>query len=415
MIKFYKFYKQDSTRQAKRIDKYYKRILDSPWRANHSNEKLAGKFARRGIVMPNAIATDSPSHELQKWLRVLNDSSTTDSLKNLAVAKVKALVVENAKGCPGFQYLFEKYQTGDSVKWQSLSAQVPGLDSLHALFNSSPEQLFVIAEKKVMEFVKDNEAFGKFGEQIAQADAFKSLPDQYRQQYELYTDTTFLLEQAKVKATTALTEHLFQKAEKIQAAQRKVSKLLSKYRAFDNSNDLSNAVRQTSMKGKAFWEHLVIGGNFNVVSTSPVSMDISPKLGIKITTRFVVGAGMNYRCTFGDSIKNSYYISPRNTSFKTFASYEVIKSFFAYAEWERSGIHMNSNDKNSKVWKDNYFIGAGKKFLIHPKLYLTLTGLYNLNSEEKNPVHPRRFQVRMGFQFSELATRKKKVFYDPNR
>jgi hypothetical protein len=76
---------------------------------------------------------------------------------------------------------------------------------------------------------------------------------------------------------------------------------------------------------------------------------------------------------------------------------------------------MKTDDHIKKQWKSNYFIGAGKKFLVHPKLYLTTTLLYNLNNDTKNPVHPRRFQVKVGFQLSELATRKKKIYYNPNR
>jgi hypothetical protein len=151
------------------------------------------------------------------------------------------------------------------------------------------------------------------------------------------------------------------------------------------------------------------------VSTHPLSIDFSPQLGYKFNTRFFVGVGMNYRTTFGDSIKNSYYVSPSNTSYKAFISYDVIKAFYAFGEWEKSGIAKSSNDKTSKQWKDNYFIGIGKRFLVLPKLYFTMTVLYNLNGEDHNPVHPNRFQVRTGFQLSEAALAKKKSYYHPNR
>jgi len=119
--------------------------------------------------------------------------------------------------------------------------------------------------------------------------------------------------------------------------------------------------------------------------------------------------------SFADSIKSQWYISPKNSAYKIFVNYDVIKGFFAYGELERSGISLKSNDKSAKTWKNNYFFGAGKKFLVHPKLYMTTTFLYNLNDEIHNPVHPRRFQVKIGFQTSELMTRKKKIYYNPNR
>jgi hypothetical protein len=190
---------------------------------------------------------------------------------------------------------------------------------------------------------------------------------------------------------------------------------MSKYREFSSSTDLSDAVKHTSLKGTSLRERLVIGGHFNIVSTKPVSIYFSPQLGYKFNTRFLMGVGMSYRCTFGDSIKNSYYISPTNTSYKAFVSYDAFKAFYAFGEWEKSGIERTSNDKTSKQWKNNYFIGIGKRFLVLPKLYCTMTVLYNLNNEDQNPVHPNRFQVRTGFQLSELAMAKKKPYYHPNR
>lgn len=87
---------------------------------------------------------------------------------------------------------------------------------------------------------------------------------------------------------------------------------------------------------------------------------------------------MNFRYIYSDIIKNKFYISPKNTSYKGFVNYDVIKGFFAYGEWEKSGIKKSKNDKSSKTWKDNYFIGIEKKFLVHPKLYLTVAALYTV-------------------------------------
>lgn len=152
-----------------------------------------------------------------------------------------------------------------------------------------------------------------------------------------------------------------------------------------------------------------------MISTDPVSLDISPQLGYKFTTRFNVGIAASYRYTFNDSIKHGWYVSPTNTAFRMFTNYDVIKGFFATAEWELAGIKSSKNDQLQKQWVNNYFVGGGKKFLIHPKVYMTLIALYNLNGSDDNPSYPRRFQIRVGFQLSELATRKKKIYYDPNR
>ncbi len=417
LTKFYKYYKKDSTQYVRAQEKHYKKTFDSTYRANRKQDKIRRQLVKKGISLPDdqLSKADTLTKQLNHWYSIMKDPTSSDSIKHAAKEKIKDLAIEKAKQHPGFQHLMDKYQlTGDTLDWKTVAQQVPGMDTLSGVFNSSPKELFSIAEEHSTKQIE--QYAGKLlGNEFSEVDKLKDLPDHYKKEYEQYMDRDKLKEEGKQKVVEEATDQFVEHADKLQGAQAKMSKLLSKYREFSNSNDLSDAVKHTSMKGKTFFEHLLIGGNFNVVSTEPFSIDFSPMLGYKFTTKLSVGIGMNFRYTYVDSIKNKFYVSPANTSYKAFVNYDVIKGFFAYGEWEKSGIKMNSNDKSNKTWKDNYFIGVGKKFLIHPKLYLTTTALYNLNNEDNNPVHPRRFQMRIGFQVSELATRKKKIYYDPNR
>lgn len=418
LTKFYKFYKRDSAKHFRKQEKYYKKLLDSTYRADHKQERIRKRLARKGIMVPNNKLSqmDSLDAKLKQWYVVAKDSSASDSLRVEAKQKVKQLALQKASLYPGFQHLMEQYQlNGDSVNWQSVAAQVPGIDTLAGVFDSNPEQLFSMAENRAVSQFQKLTGAGTLSEEFAEAGKLKNLPGQYSKQYEQYTDQERLKEQGKDKAVGEALDYFATHVGKLQMSQAKVSKLLSKYRDISNSEDLSTAVKRTSMQGKTFWEHLVIGGNFNIVSTSPVSIDLSPLLGYKFTTRFSLGVGMNYRHTFRDSIKHNWYVSPVNTSFKGFANYGVFKGFFTYGEWERSRLSGKLNDHAKREWRNNYFVGIGKKILVHPKLYLNTTLLYNLNNEDKNPIHPRRFQIRFGFQLSELATRKERITYDPNR
>jgi hypothetical protein len=418
MMKYYKYYKKDSTHHSKKQEKKYKHTIDSTFKAERKDERLRKRMARKGIILPdNRLAkADETDKQLRYWHTVMKDSCSSDSTRKAAKLKVRELAIEKAKRHPGFQHLTDRYNiSGDTVNWQQIAQQVPGLDTLSEVFDSSPEQLFKVAEEQSIKQFSDFTGAGAVQKEFAEAEKLKSLPDQYKKEYEKYTDKDQLKKEGKDKAVNEAMDYFAAHPERIQAAQAKMGKLLSKYREFSNSADLKGAVKQTSMQGKTFFEHLVFGGNFNILSTDPVSVDLSPMLGYKFTTKFFIGVGMVYRHTFSDSIKNSWYVSPVNTGYKVFANYDVAKGFFAYTEWERSGIASKLNDKSKKEWKNNYFIGAGKKFLVHPKLYLVTTLLYNLNNEDHNPVHPRRFQVKVGFQLSELATRKKKIYYNPNR
>ncbi len=413
---YYKFYKQDSAKQAKKLDKIFKRELDSTYRANRKQEKLERQLTKRGIIITKKEMSygDSLDRELKKYWAITKDSTASDSAKQVAKGKVKEIALKQAEKYPEYLSALNQYQSGDSLSWEALASKVPGLDTLSGVFNSSPEEVFAMAEKTAEAMLTKASGAGRLGQQFADAEKVKQLPEQYMNEYKKYSDPEMLEKEAKQKAAAEAVKVFEEKAD-IGGAQKSISKLMSKYREFSGATDLSDAVKHTSLKGSPVRERLVIGGHFNIVSTHPLSIDFSPQLGYKFNTRFFVGVGVNYRTTFGDSIKTSYYVSPSNTSYKAFISYDVIKSFYAFGEWEKSGISRASNDKTSKQWKDNYFIGIGKRFLVLPKLYFTMAVLYNLNGEDQNPVHPYRFQVRTGFQLSEAALAKKKSYYHPNR
>ena len=373
-------------------------------------------MAKKGIASPGKCLSyqDSLDFELRRYWAITKDTTASDSIRHLAKGKVKEIAIKRAEQHPAYHDLLSKYQSGDSLRWETLVNRVSGFDTLSGVFDSSPQEVFAAAERAAESAVIRAGGVGALGVQFAKAEQLKQLPEQYMNEYKKYSDPEMMEKEAKQKAADEAVK-LFEENANIKGAQAHISKLMSKYRSFTNADDLSDAVKHTSLKGRTFKERLVVGGHFNLTSTHPLSIDFSPQLGYRFNTRFFVGIGMNYRTTFGDSIKNGYYVSPNNTSYKMLASYDLIRAFYGYAEWEKSGITINGNDKSSRTWKDNFFIGLGKKFLVHPKLYFTLTALYNLNNETKNPVHPDRFQIRMGFQLSELATRAKKVYYDPNR
>jgi hypothetical protein len=417
LVRYYKYYKKDSTHHIRKEDKRYRHILDSAYRSDAVQAKYLKQLREKGLPIPvdSQLRKDTLMLTMNRWYKVLRDSTTSDSVRQVAKQKVKALVVEKARQYPGFEHLMDRYQLqGDSIGWESLSHQIPGVDTLASIFNSSPDELFNTASQ---EAEKKMSSIGRelIGGEISQAEALTKLPGKYVDEYGKYLDRDSVKNEVRERAASQAAEYFAGHADKLQGAQARLSKLLSKYREFSNPDDLSSAVKRTSMDGKTFWEHLLVGGNFNIVSTTPVSVDFSPQLGYKFNTNFAVGLGMNYRFSFSDSIRNSWYVSPSNTSFKVFANYDVIKGFFAIGEWEKSGIKEKSNDKFINSWKDNYFLGVGRKFLVHPKVFLTVTALYNLNPDDNNPVYPRRFQVRTGFQLSELATRKKKTYYNVNR
>jgi hypothetical protein len=349
-------------------------------------------------------AIDSLQGELKKWYRIAKDTSSSDSLKAVGRSHVKRLATSIAMKDPKFQGLYEHYkQYGQKPELSMLNQEFPGLDSLSEFWDSSPEKLMQTVER-----VAEAQALDQVGgANVSSLDQMNGIDKQLDQ----FKDPKGAIEELKNKSILG-TEDLFAgQSSQLQAARTKVSGLMSKYREFTDSNDLTGAVKRTSLTGRTFKERIVFGGNFNVVSTDPISIDIAPIFGYRVNTGFVVGVGLNYRHTFGDSLKYKLYISPVIYSVRGFTNYNVYKNFFVTAEYERAGLKLKRSENQSIRWTNNYLIGVGRKFLIHPKVYLVMTALYNLKGEGADPSYPRHFQLRIGLQNTDLALRRKRIYY----
>jgi hypothetical protein len=255
---YYKFYKKDSAQHAKKLDKKFKRELDSAYRANRKQEKLERQLAEKGIILPRKEMSygDSLNRELKKYWAIAKDSTVSDSVRQVAKGKVKEIALKQAEQYPGYQNLMGKYQSGDSLSWEMLVKEVPGLDTLSGVFNSSPDELFATAEKTAEELLTKASGAGALGGQFAEAEKLKKLPKQYMNEYKKYSDPEMLEKEAKEKAAAEAVKVFEEKAD-IGGAQKSISKLMSKYREFSSATDLSDAVKHTSLKGSPLRERLL--------------------------------------------------------------------------------------------------------------------------------------------------------------
>ncbi len=468
MMKYYKYHKKDSAQHSKKKNKQARKELDSLRKAETKGKKLSEELTKRGIkddeqiayaeklqaevkqlkvVLKDSTASDSAKqvakrrmkeiskdkvnetlatkghpfkakfqesqklkNELKGYLSLAKDSCASDSVRKVARDKAKELALQQAMGNPTFKGLYEHYKQNEKKPdWEVIGQQVPGLDSLQEIFDSNPEELMQSAESLSSRTLMNESGLS---DMTQKTDAFNEVLEQQKK----LADPEYLSKEGQSKAKEEAMDHFAEHSDKLQGAQQKMGNLLGKYKEFTNSNELGDAVKRTSLEGKTFKERIVLGGNFNIVSTDPLAVDLAPLLGYRLNTKFFIGVSMNYRHTFSnvDSLKYNWYVSPSNTSFRIFTNYDLIRNFFAYAEWEVGAFKkQNTSMEIPKKWNSNYFIGLGKKILILPKLFMTVTALYNLNNEKRNPTHPQRFQMRIGFQTSDLAFRKKKVYYNP--
>lgn len=461
MLSYYKYYKKDSSKHFKKWSKAAKHYQDSLFKAELGLEKVKAGLAKGGItttqqwqyakqvqeqfskwkmVMKDSSSTaidrkqakeelkklgksklnkqlantplaslkryqidDKARQEINRWWAVMKDTASSDSLKKVAKDKVKSIAISQAMDNPKFRGLYQYYkQYGQKPDWQKLGSQVPGMDTLKSVFDSSPDHLIASVENIANEKMKSNTGMAGLSRQAGEM-------NKWRKQLNVFSNKDSLMKSGKAMAI----DHFANQKEALQAAQNKATNFLGKYREYFNKGDSTVGIKRTSLAGKTWRERIVVGGNFNVVSTSPFSLDLSPLAGYRFNTKFYAGIGFSYRQTFGDSLRYKLYISPTNTSARIFVNYDLIKNFFAYAEIEAAGLKVKNKEATAQEWRFNYFIGLGKKLLLHPKVFMTITAIYNLNSANNNPAYPQKFQIRIGFQTSDLAFRKKKFYYNP--
>ena len=326
------------------------------------------------------------------------DSATLDSLKTAGLQKAKAALPESGAlsemegqlqdftGGAGLSSL----KNGDSLKsyaGQYAQREVSGLE----------DRMGSVEELRPLH------------EQQKKLEDLQQMPEAYRKEYEQYTDQEALKEQGKGLAKEKATDFFAQHSEQLQAVQKKISRLQKKYSTVLNSNDLSTAVKRTSLKGRPLRERLFIGGNFHINTLDPLSLDVAPQVGYKFNKRFVVGVGGTYRKTFADTLKVTPAIPAETYGYKAFASYDVIKSFFVYGEYERMTREADvpNSDATATEWVDGLMLGIGRRFSIHPKMYMNVLVLYNFLHEPENPIYGRQWTLKFGFQLSELALLKR--------
>jgi hypothetical protein len=399
--KYHQFYERDSIRCQKLLRKKYRHAIDSAVRTVTAKERLIRRLARRGISTDRlSTGLDSLNSELVRWFSVLKDSSAVDSLKAIARETVRLLSLLKMNLDPRFLKLQQDFAAEPHSDWKKIAKDIPGLDTLKEVFDSNTETLFGLAEGQLSQRIAPKFPGMESRETVPSMEEIEGYKNELDIPGDDYRDKDQLRNKAKHKVMEKAINYLGEHGNELVTVQNKLNRLLRKYQQFSNSEDLSTAVKHTSLKGRTFFEHLLVGGNFNVISIRPVAIDLSPMIGYKFNRRVSTGIGANYRCTFADSIRNQRYISPGNRGLKVFLNYDLYRGLFAYAELERSGLSIKKIENAGKRCSNNYFIGVGKKILIHPKIYFTTVFTYNLNNSENNPFYPRRFQVKLGFQLS---------------
>ncbi len=399
--------------EKKRLKKYRKYLKKDSVRRNKvlQNVKAKGKQtalnegSKLNEHLPAAIEQDSSIAKdvSGKAIEVLNDSLRQSGIEvpqidstafDTAKEKVKGLANQKVKDELGMDV---PDITLDSTMVDQGKSELRGqLDELGQeelgvgltdvqLDSAGRAKLANDLEKRAEQELKNVDGFDQLGDkaELGKLDEYKGQLEQTRQQMQ----QNLARQQMKEKMASQAKEYISKNADKLQQVQSKMGELKKKYSYVPNSNDLSTAKKRTSLEDEPLGKRLVLGGNFNVTETSPVSIDLAPVIGYKINTLFEVGITGLYRAQF-NADRNGINAEDENTyGYSVFVNHMVFKNFFGYLEGENISRVKTLQDKTKREWDQTLLLGIGRKFNIAKWLEMQAIITYNFLHENQDGVY----------------------------
>lgn len=141
-------------------------------------------------------------------------------------------------------------------------------------------------------------------------------------------------------------------------------------------------------------DRLFFGGYFGLQFGSITLIDVSPLIGLNVSTNFAVGLGLTYQ--YYSEKYQSYSYSTNIFGGRGFARYYFIQNLFAQAEYEILNFEAPvSPIETERVNVHGLLVGGGYRQMIGERSFASIVVLWNLNeniySPYSNPV------IRMGF------------------
>lgn len=293
-------------------------------------------------------------------------------------------------------YINSPYLKGYTLQdLDSLSA-----DSLKAIAKNTFNNLDKLLEKELSK----REEMASFQMEMAKMKEFRNLPESYKKQFDQYSDKEYLQKEGVSKAVKEASKYLAEHQKELGEAQKQLTKLKKKYSSVPNSNDLSTATKRNSLKGKPFKERMVIGGNFQLVSTEPLIVDISPVLGYKIDKRFTIAVGATYRARLTEYPKNRIPPTGKDDltyGYRTFVDYTFWKGFYAHGEYERMSKEFEispQTDLYARKWVEAAMLGLGRSYTINQKVKGGVVLMYNFLQNNNEKIYTSPWVFRFGIE-----------------
>ena len=392
-LKYRQFFLKDSLKQSKRTLKEQS-ISKSKSAVRDSLEQVEG--VSEILELTELDSANITKRAKSKGKKQLKQTTGIDS--NI---KIDSTLVDQTKEA-GKEIVLENVKDDELIKENQDLLDIANIDSLKSL---SVDTVAVRAKDAAVargeEYLKNTDEFkaldgqdkdSPFGELTKQKEKLENAQEELRK--------AAAQNELKKQMTSKAKDYITKNSAQIQEVQSKMTDLKKKYSTVPNSNDLSTATKRTSLKGESFWKRMVLGGNFNITKTSPVTLDLSPVLGYRINKLFEVGISATYRVQF---IKSGSTITKDDAVYGqgVWVNHLFYKNYFGYLEGERMSTVTTKDDITARTWKESLLIGVGRKFKVAKWMEMQALILFDLLYDNEDQLYSSPVVFKTGFRITK--------------
>ena len=253
-------------------------------------------------------------------------------------------------------------------------------------------------EEKLLNQVTSLEEVKLLQSQKKMMDAYKPLPEGYRDNLEGFQTNDFVKKRLEAKAEEIKKVGGKSLQEKFDEAQSKMADAKKKFESLNSLEDAPKR-RPNPYKGDPFLKRIKLGGNLQVNRQAPTSIDAALQAAYLMNARARIGFGLSYRFVTQGKVNgvrtNDYVFSTRS-----FFDYTLFKNIYAEAlyEWSNTEVRDRNDVSLGKQWVQSGMLGLGNRFSLAKKVQGNFTALYNFFHDERSP-NPSPWVFRVGFEF----------------
>ncbi|SHG77910.1 hypothetical protein SAMN04488109_1797 [Chryseolinea serpens] len=278
-------------------------------------------------------------------------------------------------------------------------------DGIKEVNDQGPEKLNSLAQmgEKKVEDVAEVKAVGR------EVGKMSKEQEKYVVLIKRYQDEKLLRDEIKRKTRIVANDYFKENADKLKAAQEKLTLAKSNATKIKSLSDLFKR-RSTELENKKYYQRLVPGANFQIYNKGIVSVDFGLQIGYRITPSITLGMGYLHRWAFSDKFSN-FVKDSQLYGGRAYADVRMVKNFFVHGEFEAAHVvpsYQTGAIEEEKAPVLGSYFGIGKRIKLSRNLRGYFLGLYRFDVQGEMP-EMHKFNARVGLEYI-FKKRLKKLF-----